>query len=672
MKAARPAPGWGGGGRVGAWLAALVLTALVAYHSTFQAELVFDDRGSILENPTIRRLWPPAEMLSPPIHGLPVTGRPLTNVSLAINYALHGTDVRGYHVVNLAVHLLCAFTLFGLVRRALVQARWVAQPGDASAIAGATALLWVAHPLMTAGVTYVSQRAEALGSLFVLLALYAWLRSLESTRPRTWLGAAVAACWLGVGAKEFSAAIPVLVAVHDRLFVAGSWREVWRRRGLFHAALVASWLPLAWLILGTQNRGGTWAGDSGFTPWEYTLLQCRALVHYLRLVVWPVSLVFDYGRNLPQPAWTGVLPQAAVIAALLGAVGYGLARRSLAAFAALAALGVLAPTSSFVPIADAMFEHRMYLPAAAVIVVAVGWTYRRFGHRMWWGVGPLVLVLTAGSVARNADYRTAVGLWSDTVRKMPANARAQGNLGAELSRVFRHAEAVPHLEEAWRLQPGVPEVAHDLAVALDFTGRRGEAIGMYREALRLAPDSVLTQLNLANALAETGAQAESIGWYTRAVTAAPQFAPAHTGLARQLLRAGRIDEALEHYREAAQLSPTDAEAYFNLGDALAQARRLPEAITALREAVRLRPDYPAALTNLGNALLLSQRTDEAAAAFRESLRFAPDPRTHTNLGYALVLMGKPAEARGQFEAALRLDPGYRPARDGLVRLGPAP
>lgn len=651
---------------------AITVAAILAYHNSFDAAFVFDDRGAIQENPTIRLLWPPGPALSPPINGLPVTGRPLTNLSFAINYAVHGTDVRGYRVVNLAIHILCALTLFGLVRRLIAASKSPPTGSIATGGAAATALLWVVHPLMTAGVTYVSQRAESLGTLFVLIALYALVRGTTTDRPGLWLGISAFACWLGVGAKEFSAAIPVVALIYDRLFVATSWAELLRRRGWFHAVLVASWVPLAWLILGTQNRGGTWAADSGFGALEYARLQSQALVHYIRLVVWPAPLIFDYGRNLPVPSWSAVLPHVVVVVALVAAVIFGLARRSLAALGGVIALGVLAPTSSVVPIADAMFEHRMYLAAAAIISPGVAVLYRRIGHKAWFVFGPLVIACLIGTIARNADYRTAVGLWADTVEKMPANARAQGNLGAELSRVYRHAEAVPHLEEAWRLKPGVAEVANDLAVALDFAGRRAEAIPMYREALRLAPASLPTQLNLANALAQTGATAEALELYAQAVATAPTLAPAHTGLARQLLRAGRVDDALKHFREAARLSPKDAEVFFNLGDTLVQSRRLPEAIEAFQEAVRLKPDYAAALTNLGNALLLTQRTGEAIAAFRDALKTAPDPRTHTNLGYAFLIQGRPVEARGQFEAALKLDPAYRPARDGLARLAPAP
>ena len=80
----------------------VVAAGLLAYHNSFTGPFIFDDVPSIPENPTIRHLWPIWDALSPPhIGGSTVEGRPVINLSLAINYALGGYDVRGYHALNL-------------------------------------------------------------------------------------------------------------------------------------------------------------------------------------------------------------------------------------------------------------------------------------------------------------------------------------------------------------------------------------------------------------------------------------------------------------------------------------------------------------------------------------------------------------------------------------------
>ena len=82
----------------------LVLAALAAYHNSFSGPFIWDDLFSITGNPTIRH-WSSA--LAPPSDA-GVGGRPLSNLTLALNYALGGTDVWGYHAVNLLVHRAAA------------------------------------------------------------------------------------------------------------------------------------------------------------------------------------------------------------------------------------------------------------------------------------------------------------------------------------------------------------------------------------------------------------------------------------------------------------------------------------------------------------------------------------------------------------------------------------
>jgi hypothetical protein len=162
------------------WLAVacLVGAILAAYHNSFSGPFVFDDGPAILGNPTIRHLSALGEVLSPPREaGQTVGGRPMVNLSLAVNYALGGEDVRGYHIFNLIVHTLGALALFGIVRRTLLQPVLRERFGSAATpLALAVALLWAVHPLLTESVTYVIQRAESLMGLFYLLTLYCFIR----------------------------------------------------------------------------------------------------------------------------------------------------------------------------------------------------------------------------------------------------------------------------------------------------------------------------------------------------------------------------------------------------------------------------------------------------------------------------------------------------------------
>jgi len=96
----------------------LAAATCLCYANSFKGVFLFDDESAIVDNETIRALWPPRAVFEPPPNTT-VSGRPLVNLTLAVNFALGGFDPRGYHAVNLAFHLLTGLVIFGIVRRAL-------------------------------------------------------------------------------------------------------------------------------------------------------------------------------------------------------------------------------------------------------------------------------------------------------------------------------------------------------------------------------------------------------------------------------------------------------------------------------------------------------------------------------------------------------------------------
>ena len=177
----------------------------------------------------------------------------MLNLSLALNYAVGGCDVLGYHLTNLAIHLAAALLLFGIVRRTAATFPGLRQGPTAPAtfIALAIALLWAVHPLQTESVTYIVQRAESLLGLFYLLTLYCFLRGAASDRAIFWYAGSVLACLLGMATKEVMVSAPLVVLLYDRTFLAGSVGEAWRRRWAYYLALAVTWLLLAWLVAQT-------------------------------------------------------------------------------------------------------------------------------------------------------------------------------------------------------------------------------------------------------------------------------------------------------------------------------------------------------------------------------------------------------------------------------------
>ncbi|MCB1056041.1 MAG: tetratricopeptide repeat protein [Acidobacteria bacterium] len=664
------------------WLLPLLLVVAVAlpYLGSLGGPFIFDDGHGLVENPHIRSLWPPWAPLVTPADS-PLTHRPVASWTFAVNHALGGYDVTGYHVANLLFHLLAVLALFGLVRRTLELDSMRARFGAAAPwLAFVVALLWGLHPLVTEAVDYTVQRTEILFSLFYLLTLYAFARGLaagERERMR-WYTLAVVACALGMGSKEVMVSAPLAVLLYDRLFAgpagaAGSFAEAWRRRRTVYLGLAATWLLLLLVIL----TGGGRANSAGFGldsvgPLDYLRTQAGVIVHYLRLAVWPSPLVLDYDDWPIVHGWGAAAPAGLLVLALLALTVWALLRGRAAAFPAACFFLVLAPTSSVLPIAtEVAAERRMYLPLAALVVLAVvgvWWLARKLGGEaadgppktLRYGLAAVALVLAValawGSAARNRQYDTALTILGDTVAKRPGNSRALNNYGVALLDAGRLNEAIGYFSSALEIAPD--DSAHtNLGLALAQRGQAKLAVEQYRKALEINPDNAKTLVNLGNALLQQGQLEEAAQRYRHALEVDPGRLEAKNGLAVVEFQLGQHDEALKGFEEVLAENPDYRDAQFNLGMAYAQLDRLPEAEEHLDVAVRLDPDHARAQGQLALVLAQQGRVADAVPHFRKVVELHPDDaEAHLNLAKALAGSGRLDDALPHYEQAVALEP----------------
>jgi tetratricopeptide (TPR) repeat protein len=621
----------------------LLATGSWAYSDSFAGVFVFDDIGSITSNPHIKSWWPLTTSMSAS-KDVTVAGRPVAALTLALNYALAPEDARdaltppgptsppddaerflrnvwGYHALNLVVHLLAGLTLFGVVRRSLRSSALRESFGRSSTrLAWLVALIWLVHPLNTESVTYVVQRVESLMGLFYLVTLYCAIRAVEpGWLQRWWIGGSIAACTLGMGCKESMVTAPVMVVLWDLLIGqgdVGGRAEVWHKRRLFlYAGLAATWAVLAGLVATDPRSNSVGFGLGGWTWWSYLQTQAGVVVHYLRLSIVPTPLVFDY--EWPRATSFGdVAPQALLLVALLAGTIVAVIRRHPIGFAGAWFFLILAPTSSILPIpTEVAAEHRMYLPVAAIVALAIvglhGLGRRPLFRRGRGGspsegpVGPIAAVVGGVVVAamfgtmtsiRNRVYWTDEGLMRDTVEKRPLNIRARVAYGADLLAAQRFAEAEGELAVAARLEGS--DKAHAQAnmyfgSALCAQGKTAEGIAHLSQALSL--DSTLAEAHalLGEAYASQGALRLAATHFTLAVEGLPDNAAVLRRAAWQLatsLDGGIRDggRAVELAERAVRLTARrDVMALEALMAAYAEQDRFGEAAAAGREALAL-------------------------------------------------------------------------------------
>ena len=702
------ARGWGGLRSPWLAIAILVTAALAAYSNSLHGEFILDDKTDIVGSNSISRLWPPWKVFVVRSEGhTALHSRPVVNLSLAINYAIAGYEPFGYHLTNLAIHVLAGLTLLGIVRRTLLLPRLEKRFTAASTpLALAVAMIWTLHPLQTESVTYVVQRYESMMGLFYLAALYAAIRCGTSARPRGWAVATVAAALLAMTSKEVAVSIPICILLYDRAFLAGSFREAWRRRRGLYLGLAGVWAGLAVLFL-LSGACGTWAGYGLPFSWlEYAASQFGVILHYLRLSFWPSPLILDYKWPVARTAGQ-ILPGLVVVGGLAVATIYGLVRRPMWGFLGAWFFLILAPTSSIMPLADLAFEHRMYLPLVAVVAgvvlggfVAADWLARRgtvplaskgtvpfsptiaarrcprkLGQsplRTWQVTGGLLVILASLACGvltfqRNTVYRTALSIWKDAVEKTPENERVHLNLGNALVAEKRLDEAIPEYRKAVAISPGYAAAHNNLGFALRGQGEVAEAIAEYRKALEIKPGFASATTIWPRLLPRMDSLTRPWSIAGRPSNSIPTRRM-RNNLGVVLASRGERDEAIAQFRKALEISPDQAEGHANLASALLEKGEAAEAIVHFRKAVEVRPCAEWCY-KFGNALALGGRIEEATVEYRKALEMKPEHiDARYNLGLALQRQSKAPEALAQWREAIRLQPDHVPSLNQLAWL----
>jgi tetratricopeptide (TPR) repeat protein len=582
----------------------LAATIGIVYSTAVDGPFFYDDSTSVLYNPSIVRLFPLVGTdaapgpLNPP-RDISTSGRPLVNLSLAVNYHFGQFNPRGYHVTNVVIHAIAAFLLWAIVRWTLrlpyFEGRFSNRVADWLALC--VALLWSVHPMQTEAVQYVTQRTELMMACGYLVTLYASLRywdAMATPQRRIWLGVAILACSAGMACKEVMVTAPVVVLLFERVFIAGSFRRAIERSWPLYVGLVLGWLLLVGLNL-AGPRAATAGLGLGVPIYQWWLTQFEVLFLYVKLAVWPWPLSIHYEMPLIETfsvAWPWMIGAAGVGVV----VAWLLYQRTAVGFLLASVLLILSPTF-VVPIAtEVAAERRMYLPLAGLMALAVVGAY---------GVARRVQQIISGETATLTTQALSL-----TATLFVALALATGYAVASVHRLNIYRDEVSLWQDALRSAPDSPLVRMNLGLALINAGLPQQAIEHYEAALRLEPEKGATHRNnLALALLSSGRRAEAIAQYEEALRIDPELVEAHNNLGSLLLGEGKAAEAVAHFTAVTQLKPDYAEGYLGLAMALSAAGR-PDAAAAGERALALAREQ-------GNAALAKQVTDWLSA-FRAS------------------------------------------------------
>jgi len=612
-----------------AFLAVLAVGLLVAYGASFGVGFYFDDSYGIRENPAIRSLANIPSFFTDPFTLTPlrqnVDVRPVLVTTYALNYAISGTSPWSYHLFNLIAHFLAATMVFVLVRD---HVWWPAErrgpEGGARIPAAAAALFFAFAPINNQALNYMWARSALLCTVFFLAAFLAMMRGR--------LLAAVLLHALALLTKAIAITLPVVFVVYDFLYRdrerhpdLRSWLRDWRELVVPVAPLLV--VDMLYLALRSAMLP-PWAGDalheSWVTPWIWCISQWPALLHYVRIFVWPTGLSVDhdfpYTLSIAEFAAGGSL---LVLATWIGAALWWSWRYPQAAFATMWFFITLAPESTFAPLAEVVNDHRPYIASSLGLSVLLAWLLERAasyaGRRRREVFIAFAAMLCAAALVlgarRTLEWADEEKLWDSTVATSPTNGRAWMNSGLVQFHKGNLKEARRRYERARQFAPAYPYLYMNLSALEMAEGHIKEAVEQGRQSVRFGPELSKSYYYLGLALEKQGNVTEAATSLRRAAAldpndAAAKSASARTAAAQAAADAKKAETAL--MAEGLRLLDGDREA--------------ERAAGVFRELLKRSPGHYGATYQLARSLDAAHRPEEAAPLWQKMLILSREAR----------------------------------------------
>lgn len=522
-----PLPWW-------AWVLLIASTVLV-YANSLPNGFHYDDMSMIVNNPAVHSVDRiPTHFVSVTIGNVEETPsyRPLLMATYALNYAWGQTNPAGYHIVNIALHLVAVCLVILLV--------WhLTTNGLAAYGAG----LWFAfNPVQTEAVNYITARSSVLYAVWSLATIVLFMRFRRA--PRWWVLAVAILAYAGaLLSKEAAAVVPALLVGYDVLIRRCGWRDLkrWIWPHVPFMLLTLAFVGLRRVLMGAVIPP-VYHSDLSTVVLTFASIVAKTLRDQLVPIGLSISHAFSPIRT-PTP---DALIALGLVAALAAAVVFLRPRVPLAAFAAWWFPVCLLPLAALPLITTlALYqENRGYLSAVAMALLVgplIAWV---------WGAGPtravllrrglLVALFAAMAVAvvlRNPVWRDDLTLWTDVLNKAPGNQAAYVNVGGAYQARGDLDGAAEVYRRALERFPNNGILHNNLGVIYRSRGDLNRAAEAFQAAIRATPGFAMPYYNLGLILEGGGHRAEAIAAYQRFVDLAlgQQGTPAYIPKARQRL-----------------------------------------------------------------------------------------------------------------------------------------
>ena len=506
----------------------------------------FDSVAYIVNNANLKN---PETLLSFEFWKKEFLARGLLRISLALNAYLDGFRPFGYHIFNLAFHILNALLLFFVLEKSLRRFGMEAVVWGSERIRSVSffsAVFFLCHPIQTESVIYIMSRSEVIASTFYLAGFLLFQQLLErSSTSHLQYGLYFLSIFLialvGFSVKQIVATLPSIMILYylcscpdhsPALQFLKKWR--WAITGII--AGVAGFLFYKLLTDETfligPSRPEEMVGRA-----KYMLSQPSVIVfYYLKMLLFPMNLNIDPDIAVVTSflSWNFLLPMFCIAFLLLCSLKVFKTR--FVFFFLCWFFIILSPSSSIVTLHDLAAEHRTYLASAGIFILfacGVAEVTCRWGETRPLNITLIFCVFALGimTMKRNAVWQSELSLWQDTHQKSPHKLRPLINLAR----------------------------AHSLE------GNSEKAIQYYQESLVKGPGVFATNYNLGALYLEKGLVTDALRHFQLASRIEPEIPEPFAKLGEIYLSQKNFKLADSYFKRAAELNPRSSKVFKNLG-----------------------------------------------------------------------------------------------------------
>jgi protein O-mannosyl-transferase len=548
----------------------IVGITLLAFLPVLGADFVnWDDGDYSYENKFITNLFNP-EIWTRTVQG---NYHPLTMFTMAINYAISGTNAWSYHAFNLLFHLVNCVLVFRLVYLLSERNEF---------IAFVTAVLFAIHPVHVESVAWVSERKDVLYGLFFLLGLISYTNYVDSHSKKQYVLAMVFML-LSLLSKPAAVIFPLVLFSIDYL-----------KGRKFNFLIIVEKAPffLFALALGIatfffQKKAGA-VGVMGYESGQKLLFPFYGVMTYIFKAFLPFNLSPFYelptiGVDLPTEYYV-----APFFCLLLGVVlYYAFKKNRVIAFGIIFFLINLLLVIQIVSVGSAIVADRYtYIPYIGLFFI-VAWAIDRYGRRnssaLVVGITAILAFLTFN---QSLIWHNGASLWDKALRVAPS-ARAYNNRGNLYLKQNDFVSALECFSGAINLNAVDDEAYSGRGNVYFNTGKTDLAMADYRKSLSIKPKSALVLDNLGTAFLSKQMYDSAFNCFNKALAIDSNFNPSYRNRGYTYMMFGNYQKALQDFTKFFTYVQDNPEIYNFAGSCYRQLGNPQESVKFITKAISI-------------------------------------------------------------------------------------